>query len=213
MQSNQQSLVFGIDPSELESVQLMLGGTEKDLLAAYNRAIARTSVTMKSQSSKLMRDGMDAKGLKEVRKRMQVHKYSFRLGQTDSDKLDELKLWFGLNDMSIGRLKGRLSRLGSKRSPAGAAFTSKTLGQQKYEDGFISRVRGKRSIFARKGAARFPIREKKVAVGEALQFRLEDEVFMDLPEVFMQHFTTDMKGRVAGRSSIASRQQKWNKYA
>lgn len=213
MQSNQQSLLFDIDPSELESVQLMLGGTEKELLAAYNRAIARTSITMKSQGSKLMRDGMDAKGLKEVRKRMQAHKYSFRVGQTDSAKLDELKLWFGLNDMSIGRLKGRLSRLGSKRSPAGAAFTSKTLGQQKYEDGFLGRVRGKRSIFARKGAARFPIREKKVAVSDPLHTKLEDDIFSGLPEVFMQHFTTDMKGRVAGRSSIASRQQKWNKYA
>lgn len=212
MQSNQQSLLFDIDPSELESVQLMLGGTEKELLAAYNRAIARTSVTMKSRGSKLMRDGMDAKGLKEVRKRMQAYKSAFKLGQT-SEKLDELKLWFGLNDMSIGRLKGRLSRLGSKRSPAGAAFTSKTLGQQKYEDGFLGRVRGKRSIFARKGAARFPIREKKVAVSDQLHTKLEDDIFSELPEVFMQHFTTDMKGRVAGRSSIASRQQKWNKYA
>lgn len=212
MQSNQQSLLFDIDPSELESVQLMLGGTEKELLAAYNRAIARTSVTMKSRGSKLMRDGMDAKGLKEVRKRMQAYKSAFKLGQT-SEKLDELKLWFGLNDMSIGRLKGRLSRLGSKRSPAGAAFTSKTLGQQKYEDGFLGRVRGKRSIFARKGAARFPIREKKVAVSDPLHASLEDDIFSELPEVFIQHFTTDMKGRVAGRSSIASRQQKWNKYA
>lgn len=159
-----------------------------------------------------MRDGMDAKGLKEVRKRMQAYKSAFKLGQT-SEKLDELKLWFGLNDMSIGRLKGRLSRLGSKRSPAGAAFTSKTLGQQKYEDGFLGRVRGKRSIFARKGAARFPIREKKVAVSDQLHTKLEDDIFSELPEVFMQHFTTDMKGRVAGRSSIASRQQKWNKYA
>ena len=159
-----------------------------------------------------MRDGMDAKGLKEVRKRMQAYKSAFKLGQT-SAKLDELKLWFGLNDMSIGRLKGRLSRLGSKRSPAGAAFTSKTLGQQKYEDGFLGRVRGKRSIFARKGAARFPIREKKVAVSDPLHTKLEDDIFSGLPEVFMQHFTTDMKGRVAGRSSIASRQQKWNKYA
>ncbi|MEL4255233.1 phage tail protein [Shewanella xiamenensis] len=212
MQSNQQSLLFDIDPSELESVQLMLGGTEKEMLAAYNRAIARTSVTMKSQGSKLMRDGMDAKGLKEVRKRMQAYKSAFKLGQT-SEKLDELKLWFGLNDMSIGRLKGRLSRLGSKRSPAGAAFTSRTLGQQKYEDGFLGRVRGKRSIFARKGAARFPIREKKVAVSDQLHTKLEDDIFSELPEVFMQHFTTDMKGRVAGRSSIASRQHKWNKYA
>lgn len=212
MQSNPQSLLFDIDPSDLESVQLILGGTEKEMLAAYNRAIARTSVTMKSRGSKLMRDGMDANGLKEVRKRMQAYKSAFKLGQT-SEKLDELKLWFGLNDMSIGRLKGRLSRLGSKRSPAGAAFTSKTLGQQKYEDGFLGRVRGKRSIFARKGAARFPIREEKVAVSDQLHASLEDDIFSELPEVFMQHFTTDMKGRVAGRSSIASRQQKWNKYA
>lgn len=208
MQSNQQSLLFDIDPSDLESVQLMLGGTEKELLAAYNRAIARTSVTMKSQGAKLMRDGMDAKSLKEIRKRMQAYK----LGQTNSTSLDELKLWFGLNDMSIGRLKGRLSRLGSKRSPAGAAFTSKTLGQQKYEDGFIGRVRGKRSIFARKGAARFPIREQKVAISDPLHVKLEDEIFSELPDVFMQHFTTDMKGRVAARGAIASRQQKWNKY-
>lgn len=211
MQSNQQSLLFDIDPGELESVQLMLGGTEKEMLAAYNRAIARTSVTMKSQGAKLMREGMDAKSLKEIRRRMQAHKNAFKLGQTGA-KLDELKLWFGLNDMSIGRLKGRMSRLGSKRSPEGAAFTSKKLGKQEYDDGFIGRVRNKRSIFARKGAARFPIKEKKVAVADPLHVKLEDEIFASLPEVFMQHYTTDMKGRVAGRDSIAGRQRQWNKF-
>ncbi|MCS6257462.1 hypothetical protein [Shewanella baltica] len=212
MQTNQQSLLFDIDPSQLEGVQLMLGATEKEMMAAYNRAITRTSVTMKAQGARLMRDGMDAKSLKEMRKRMQAHKYAFKLGKTGGS-LDELKLWFGLNDMSVGRLKGRISRLGSKKSPAGAAFNSSKLGRKEFGDGFVTRLRGKRSIFARKGAARFPVSEAKMAVADPVQVKLEDEIFASLPEVFMQHYTTDMKGRVAGRDSIAGRQRKWNKFA
>lgn len=212
MQINQQSLLFNIDPSELEGVQLMMGATEKEMMAAYNRAIARTSVTMKSQGARLIREGMDAKSLKEIRKRMQAYKYAFRLGQT-GQSLDELKLWFGLNDMSVGRLKGRISRLGTKRAPSGAAFNSSKLGKTEFKDGFVTKLRSKRSIFSRKGAARFPVREAQVAVADPVQIKLEDEIFASLPEVFMQHYTTDMKGRVAGRDSIAGRQRKWNKFA
>jgi len=208
MANKQSGLLFDIDLIELQAAQDKLEATDWQLNAAYNRAIKRTAVTMKSQGSKLLGDGMDAKSLKEVRKRMQTHQSPFKITQ-DERNFNELKLWFGLNDMSIGRLKGRVSRLGRKRSPVGAAFTSKKLGKTEYQDGFVGRVRGKRSIFARKGAARFPVREKKVAVSDAVHIELEDDIFVNLPDVFMRHFTTDLKSRVVAGNIIAGHQRKW----
>ncbi len=211
MSLNNQSLLFDIDVGELEFLQKSLGATTKEMLAAYNRAISRTSVTMKSQSNRLMRDGMDAKSIKLIRKRMQTHRYSFRLGQTGG-QLDELKLWYGLNDMSVGHLKGRVSRIGTKKNPKGAQFSSKKLGATQYENGFVAKAYNRRSIFARKSAARLPIKEARVPVVDSMSQTLEDEVLMDLPDVFLNHFQTDLKGRVTARGVVSSRQRGWNQY-
>ncbi len=211
MSLNNQSLLFDIDVGELEFFQKSLGATTKEMLAAYNRAISRTSVTMKSQSNRLMRDGMDAKSIKLIRKRMQAHRRSFKLTKSGG-KLDELKLWYGLNDMSVGHLKGRVSRIGTKKAPKGALFTSKKLGTTQYENGFVTKLYNRRSIFSRKSAARFPVKEARVPIVDRMGTSIEDEVFNDLPDVFLNHFKTDLKGRVTARGIVSSRQRGWNQY-
>lgn len=210
MSANNQSLLFDIDTSELEAARELIGATPKEIEAAFNRATKRTEVTMRKRSVKALREGMGAKSGKSIKRRMQAYRYAFRLGQTSGD-FGALKLWFGLSDISVGKLKGRASRIGSKRQPHGAAFSSPTLGQHTFDSSFVARVNSRRSIFARKGLSRFPVQEAKVPVYNHLHEYLEDEVLSELPDVFMSHYVTDLTGRVAAREQIASRQKKWNK--
>jgi flavin-binding protein dodecin len=194
MAANQDNHIFLIDVEELEAVQNILGATESQVKAAYNRALSRTARTVRSLANKEIRDSMQVKNLKAIRKRFQ----NFRLrSPSKQKKLDELRLWFGLNDMSVGYLRGRIRRNGSKRSPNGATFTPKgKMTPQTYEQGFIANRYNRRSIFTRTTDNRYPIKEARVPISEALQVTIEDEIFERLPEIFLKHFETDLKGRV-----------------
>lgn len=194
MTANQDNHIFLIDVEELEAVQNILGATESQVKAAYNRALSRTARTVRSLANKEIRDSMQVKNLKAIRKRFQ----NFRLrSPSKQKKLDELRLWFGLNDMSVGYLRGRIRRNGSKRSPNGATFTPKgKMTPQTYEQGFIANRYNRRSIFTRTTDNRYPIKEARVPISEALQVTIEDEIFERLPEIFLKHFETDLKGRV-----------------
>ncbi|WP_125782849.1 hypothetical protein [Pseudoalteromonas rubra] len=206
-----QTLLFDIDTSEIARLQAQLSATSDQVAAAYDRAMKRTAVTMKSRSLALMRDGMDARSLKAIRKRIHTYRSSFGIRKAGQG-MGELKLWFGLNDISLSALKGRYSRIGTRSNPAGAAFTSGALGRQDHHDGFIARVNNRRSIYGRKGRSRWPVREKKAAIYDSLHAEIEDDIFAELPEVFMQHFTTDLKGRVAANDLIRTRQHSWMKH-
>ena len=194
MAANQDNHIFLIDVEELEAVQNILGATESQVKAAYNRALSRTARTVRSLANKEIRDSMQVKNLKAIRKRFQ----NFRLrSPSKQKKLDELRLWFGLNDMSVGYLRGRIRRNGSKRSPNGVTFTPKgKMTPQTYEQGFIANRYNRRSIFTRTTDNRYPIKEARVPISEALQVTIEDEIFERLPEIFLKHFETDLKGRV-----------------
>ncbi len=206
-----QSLLFQIDSSALYALQAVLQATPKEVEGAFNRAVKRTERTMRPRSIKAMRLGMGAKSSKVIRRRVQAYRYMFRVGQTDGS-FDALKLWYGLSDISVGHLKGRVSRVGTKRDPQGAKFTSQAVGEHDFESGFVTRLYSRRSIFLRKGASRFPVREARVDMAH-LHAYLEDEIYSELPEVFMNHYETDLKGRVAARDVIRQRQRSWNKYA
>lgn len=194
MANNPQNLLFNIDLEELEAVKNILGATESQVKAAYNRALSRTARTVRSLANKEIRDAMQVKNLKAIRKRFQ----QFRLkSPSKQKKLDELRLWFGLNDISVGYLRGRIRRNGTKRSPNGATFTPKgKMAPQTFEQGFIARRYNRRSIFTRTSDNRYPIKEARVPVSDDLQTTIEDEIFDKLPEIFMKHFETDLKGRV-----------------
>ena len=112
-----------------------------------------------------------------------------------------MKLWFGLNDMPISKLKGRVKRIGTKKSPNGAEFkpASSSLNHQMYPDSFVARIGKRKSIFTRKGKARYPVREETVPINDAIHVKIEDEIFDQIPDIFLKHFITDLKGRIAQR--------------
>lgn len=189
-----QSLLFDIDTEEIEAIQNIFGATQAQVRAAYNRALTRTAKTMKSLTNKKLKDELQVKRMKDLRRRLQT----FRLKSTSKQmRLDELKLWFGLNDLPVSKLKGRMKPVGSKSNPQGAIFSpSGKVQSQTYDQGFIGRAYGKRSIFTRSTEARYPIKEARISVADDLQDSIEDEIFSELTTVFMKHFETDLKGRV-----------------
>lgn len=203
---------FLLDVDDLFLARDLIGATPKEVEAAFNRATKRTEATMRQRSLKALREGMGAKSSRIIKRRMQAFRYAFRLGKTTGD-FDALKLWFGLNDIAIGHLRGRVSRVGSKRDPHGAVFSSGPMGSYSFDSGFVANMYSRRSIFVRKGLSRFPVREARVPVYENLKTYLEDEVLSELPDVFMSHYVTDLKGRVTARDVVKSRQRGWNKYA
>jgi site-specific DNA-cytosine methylase len=185
-------LLFDIDLDELEDIQNTFGATQAQFKAAYNRALSRTAVTIRALSNRRIKEALQAKNQKALRKRIQT----YRLNKA-SDSLDALRLWFGLNDMPVGHLKGRSRRLGSKSSPKGAIFTpSGNMKAQTYPDGFVAKLNKRRSIYQRVGEKRYPVKEARLDVSETLMDTIEDEIFDQLPDIFMKHFETDLKGRI-----------------
>ena len=179
-------LTFDIDLDELDAIRAQLSATEHQLKAAYNRALSRTQVTMQARSRKLLADSLGAKSAKRVQRRMQT----FKLRRSQKNQLSDLKLWFGLNDVGPHNLKGRMTAT----QGGGATFSSAKVGTHHFDRGFVFERAGKRYLYERIGKGR--IRSVRIAVAEQVQSRIEDESFDDLPEVFLSHFETDLKGRV-----------------
>lgn len=192
--ANNRNLLFDIDLEEIEAIQNIYSATEAQVRAAYNRALTRTAKTMRALTNKKIKDELQLKRMKDLRRRLQT----FRLKSTSKQrKLDELKLWFGMNDIPVSKLKGRMKPIGSKKNPQGAMFNpSGKVGTQSYDQGFIAKAYGRRSIFTRSTESRYPIKEARVSVADDLQDTIEDEIFSELSTVFMKHFETDLKGRV-----------------
>lgn len=194
MDDKQQILPFDIDIEELEALRNIHHATEAQMKAAYNRAISRTAITLRSLTNKMLRDEMGVQSLKAIRKRFQ----HFRLrSPSKQQEFDELKLWYGMNDISVGYLRGSIRQRGSKKSPKGATFKPRgKIPVQTYDNGFVTRRYNRRSIFTRKSESRFPLVEARVPVSDALETMIEDDIFEQLPEIFLKHFETDLKGRV-----------------
>lgn len=194
MAKPQQNLVFDIDLDELNAIKDMVGATEAQVLAAYNRALSRTTQTLRKLSNSLVKDELAPKTMKKLRSRL---KYFRVKSPSKLNKLDEVKLWFGLDDVPISYLKGKQKRLGSKSKPRGAVFTPKgRIETETFEQGFIANSHGRKSIFTRTTKKRYPIKEVQVSISDRFQITVEDEIFDKLPEVFLKHFETDLKGRV-----------------
>ncbi|MGB0468569.1 MAG: hypothetical protein ACPGF7_13705 [Pontibacterium sp.] len=185
MATNLDSLIFDIDIDDLTDLQELYEATEGQLIAAYNRSLTRTAVTLKKLGGQLIRDEVKARNLKAIRRRLQQYKIKSR-------GLSELKLWFGLNDLPVSALKGRMSSSGNDATFAAA---SSGVGTQRFTGGFVGNVRGRKSIYSRIGKERFPVKEAAVSI-KHLQEAIEDDVFDQLPDIFMKYLESDLKGRV-----------------
>lgn len=95
-------------------------------------------------------------------------------------------IWVGLNDMGVSKFRGRV-----REHSGGATFRS-----HEFPGAFVAKGRdGRRSIFRRKGSARFPLVEEKLPIKDRVDVILEDEVLPDAVDIFMRYFMADLRAR------------------
>ncbi|WP_305817542.1 hypothetical protein [Photobacterium leiognathi] len=173
-----------------------LAATQEEQRQAYYRAMVRTRGTVNKLVTQYLKPVLSPRKLSLLRKRIKSY-----LKRPKGYELGEIKFWFGLNDMPISKVKGRVKRQGSRKRPQGAIFTpsSRHLSTVNEPTGFIASIGGGRSIFRRKGTARFPLIESTIEISEAMNEAIEDQIFDQIPAIFMHHYEVDLKGRIASR--------------
>jgi hypothetical protein len=165
-------LHFDIDYGDLVTLQDELAASDRQVYQAFNRALTRTAGTLRRMSSKGLKDELQLRNAKAIRKRLRT----LRLKR--GKLLDEVKLWYGTNDLPVSAFKGTPSKTGR-----GATF------------------RG--TIFKRRGRGRLPLVEQTLTVKDKMDVFLEDEIFTEVEEIFFKHFRADLRARTiygAGRS-------------
>lgn len=180
-------LDFDIDFEQLDALAQELEATDVQVKRAFSRALNRTAKTLRVRASKGLKDELKLRTVQHVRRRLKGLKLK-RKGR------DEVGLWVGMNDLPLSSLKGRI-----KKGPSGYAFHAQHGETYDFPGAFISRVTGKRSLFARVGQSRLPIAEQAVPVEDRMTTYLEDEIFTELESIFFHHFIQDLRFRVGVR--------------
>lgn len=171
---------FDINGEEMQAIAAEFRASERQINMAISRALSRTAGTMRRRTQQAVAKGLDLRRANTLRRRLRA----LRLRRRGSAQ--EIALWVGMNDMRITNLKGSPSQ-GSQ----GASFRGVS-----YPGSFVARGRGGRlSIFKRRASGRLPLIEQTYPITDQVQVALEDEVFADIPDVFMSNFRADLRAR------------------
>lgn len=201
-------MLFALDLSALELVRKSLGATMEQSEAAYSRALSRTAAGVQKIARAEMKSGVMPSDLNLLRRRLRLYKKP-QSGQS----LAGMTLFFGLNAVSIGSLRGRVTGEKAHRhtqrntrtgrySKAGAATSDKTpsftpageMSALTFAGGFIGKNRkGKLSIFIKKDNA---AREATVEIADVMRPRIEHDVLPEVMSIFTHHFESDLRGRM-----------------
>lgn len=178
-------LNYDIDWTGLARVANDLQATDKQVKLALSRALRRTEATLRRMSSKGLRQELELRTAAALRKRLKSIKLKKTGGLGNSDGVT---LWYGLNDLPVSSFKGR-----PKSTAKGAEFKGND-----YDGAFVgrSKVKGKQTIFRRKGKARLSITEQLVPIEDKAITYIEDEIFDKVEGIFWQHFRRDLASRV-----------------
>lgn len=171
---------YDIEWSQLLDVAKELQASQKQFKAAVSRACNRTAATLRKLSSKGLKDELQLRTTGMIRKRLKSIKLRANL--------QGMQLWYGLNDMPVSNFKGR-----PKNTSDGAQFRN-----TKFPGGFVAKsgVKGKQTVFKRRGKARLPIVEQLMPIKDQADIYIEDEIFVQVEEIFWQHFRRDLAARV-----------------
>ena len=211
-------LPVDIDVDAIWRIAEHIGATHKQFRAAYSRALKRTAATLRKKAVADMKDGLAPRSLDMVRRRL----LSFRLERASQSKLDNFRLWFGLNAIKVKDLKGRINGrvrphhtrrdkstgryIKARRQAENAGFTPKgsLLSPRTFENGGGGpppRRENRRTVVIRDPDTR-RTREAEVDIYEPMLNYIEDNAFAEAIEIFMHHFETDLRGRVKARISV-----------
>lgn len=180
-----------VDWSGLVRVADELGATDKQVKFALSRALRRTEATLRRMSSKGLQKELELRAASVLRKRLK----SIRLSKTGGlGAGNDVTLWYGLNDLPVSAFKGRPVQDHAR----GASFLRAGSAKHFGPDSFVAKssVKGRRSIFKRKGEDRLPIVEQLIPIENQAIVFIEDEIFDKVEVIFWQHFRRDLAARV-----------------
>ncbi|MCS2168032.1 hypothetical protein [Scandinavium manionii] len=149
---------------------------------AFHRAQRRTEGTVRQQAIRMMQQRLQLAGgtQKRLRKRVQAHM------KPSAADASEMKYWFGLNDLDPALFRG-----GIRRARGGLMIRGTY-----YERAFVAVLSGKKKVMQRVGKAAYPVINLTVPISDEMTVALEDELFERIPDIFLHHFETDLRGRV-----------------
>ncbi len=170
-------LGFDFDDRRLAEVAEEYDATPKQIAMAQNRAVKRTAGTIRKISSKGLQSELGLRNAKALRRRIK----EFKVGKGRNS----LKIWFGANDLPFSAFKGR-----PRKVPGGIMF-----GDTMVHGAFFAKISGKRGVYQRTGTSAYPIIEATLPVSDRMMIYLEDEVFVDVDNIFFKHFTSEIRAR------------------
>lgn len=208
-------LPIDIDVDAIWQIADSIGATQKQFRAAYSRALRRTAATLRKKALSDLKDGLAPRSIGLVRRRL----LSFRLDR--GSRLDNFRIWFGLNAIKVKDLKGRINGrlrprhtlrdkstgrfIKARRQVKNAGFTPKgsLLSTLTFENGEVARSKreNRRTVVIRDPQTR-RTREAEVDIYEPMLNYIEDNAFAEAMDIFMHHFETDIRGRVKARISV-----------
>lgn len=172
-----------IDPREIDNLQRELGATSKQVEQARRRAMTRTASTLRRTVNQELRSALDVRTAAALRRRLRPR------GVKGGGRSSRTSIWIGMNNMALRDIKGRPRRAGGGMEVGGTRF----------ERAFQARMptQSKRRVWQRRGSARLPIQEPTVPVQDEMQAAIDSRVMPEASEIFMRHFMTDLRGRIA----------------
>lgn len=160
-----------IDARDIDRVIAELRATEPQVRRALGSTLRKMAAWVKARSVKGLSKELEVQQ-KLIRRRLRTIK-----AKPITNGGVEVRVWFGLDPISLIYLGARKSGRGVK---AGARFV---------EGGFIAEAKGGRQVFKRKGRARLPI-EKQTAKINAKAERFLDDGLLNAPAFTEQFYKT-----------------------
>lgn len=176
-------LYMQLDEEKLDRiVGLFADISPRIIKLAFHRAQRRTEGTVRQQAIRMMQQRLQLAGgtQKRLRKRVQAHM------KPSAADASEMKYWFGLNDLDPALFRG-----GIRRARGGLMIRGTY-----YERAFVAVLSGKKKVMQRVGKAAYPVINLTVPISDEMTVALEDELFERIPDIFLHHFETDLRGRV-----------------
>ncbi|EKN01118.1 MULTISPECIES: prophage LambdaW5, minor tail protein Z-like protein [unclassified Acidocella] len=174
------SLNIEFDTQQIDAMALDVNATLPQVEAALASALRRMALYLKAASVKGLSHELDVQQ-KVIRRRLST----FRLSRSRS--APEIKLWYGLNPLSM-------EQLGTPKQTAQGV----RVGKHFIAHAFLARDKtGRQRVFLRKGKARLPIEKQVLDIADDAERWIEDKLFegVDFETKFFQLFEHELRWR------------------
>lgn len=204
------NVLVDFDTSELTGLMEELNATKLQIKKSWTSALKRTSTTLRRLAMNEIKAAIAPRSPATLKRRCLPPFY------TKSEfGLDEMRIWFGLNQVKIRDLKGKIRGRARPRHDLRDADTGRfvtatrrrraapdpvfepagDVASQSYPDSFVGRVKGRRTILTKQEGSR-RVREAEIGIYDALANRIEDEVLVQAEELVMKNFIRELRFRV-----------------